>query len=176
MNKLNEILRGGVKPYYTPVAVMGDLINQEGGQVTIINPPYDAAPERKRGWKRGLRMFGIYFAISNRRLKMRTPNDNRCEGQIGFDLKDAKHICYDRQEGICPECGGHFEYKQMECHHVLPWSRFPELRVSTDNIAMLCHRCHKEVHCNPWRNIQLMKQKAEELGVNLEDRYNTVNV
>lgn len=50
MNKLNEILGGG-KPYYTPVAVMGDLINQEGGQVTIINPPYDAAPERKRGLK-----------------------------------------------------------------------------------------------------------------------------
>ena len=29
----------------------------------------------------------------------------------------------------------------------------------------------KEVHCNPWRNIQLMKEKAEELGIDLSERF-----
>lgn len=178
MEDMNMILRemgGAENAYFTPVAVMGDIIAQDGGQVTIINPPYEAAPQRKRGWKHGLRMFGIYFAISNRRLKMRTPNDNRCEGPVGFAMKDAKRICYERQEGICPECGQHFEYKQMECHHVLPWCRFPELRLSTDNIALLCHHCHKEIHCNPYRNIQMMEAKAKELGIDLNERYDMNN-
>ena len=30
---------------------------------------------------------------------------------------------------------------------------------------------HKEVHCNPWKNIELMKAKAEELGIDLKERY-----
>ena len=36
---------------------------------------------------------------------------------------------------------------------------------------MLCHKCHKEVHCNPWKNIELMKAKAKELNINLNERY-----
>lgn len=60
----------------------------------------------------------------------------------------------------------------MENHHVLPWGRFPELREHEDNMILLCHRCHKEIHCNPWRNIELMKAKAKVLGINLEEYYN----
>ena len=62
---------------------------------------------------------------------------------------------------------------QVSCfmHHVLPLSRFPELGQSIRNGIMLCHKCHKEIHCNPWRNIELMKAKAEELGIDLKDRY-----
>ena len=61
----------------------------------------------------------------------------------------------------------------MELHHVLPLARFPELGQSIRNGIMLCHKCHKEVHCNPWRNIELMKAKAEELGIDLTERYKT---
>ena len=28
-----------------------------------------------------------------------------------------------------------------------------------------------KVHCNPWRNIELMKAKAEELGIDLKEKY-----
>ena len=59
----------------------------------------------------------------------------------------------------------------MELHHVLPLARFPELGQSIRNGIMLCHKCHKEVHCNQWRNIELMKAKAEELGIDLKERY-----
>jgi hypothetical protein len=38
---------------------------------------------------------------------------------------------------------------------------------------MLCHRCHKEVHINPWKNIEMMKAKAAELGIDINERYNT---
>jgi hypothetical protein len=27
------------------------------------------------------------------------------------------------------------------------------------------------VHCNPWKNIEMMKAKAEELGIDLKERY-----
>lgn len=56
-------------------------------------------------------------------------------------------------------------------HHSMRLARFPELGQSIRNGIMLCHRCHKEVHCNPWRNIELMKAKAEELGIDLKERY-----
>ena len=38
---------------------------------------------------------------------------------------------------------------------------------------MLCHRCHKEVHCNPYLNIQMMEDKAKEMGIELKGRYET---
>ena len=85
--------------------------------------------------------------------------------------RERKGKLYERQQGICPECGQHFAINQMEYHHILPWARFPELRGSIRNAVMLCHNCHKEVHCNPWRNIEMMKKKAEELGIDLKDRY-----
>lgn len=59
----------------------------------------------------------------------------------------------------------------MELHHVLPWGRFPELRGRRANIALLCHNCHREIHCNPWRNIEMMKAKAAELGIDLKVKY-----
>ena len=46
-----------------------------------------------------------------------------------------------------------------------------QTRLAMQYGIMLCHKCHKEVHCNPWRNIELMKAKAEELGIDLKERY-----
>ena len=38
---------------------------------------------------------------------------------------------------------------------------------------MLCHKCHKEIHCNPYKNIAMMEAKAKELGYDLTERYKT---
>ncbi|MGX8696365.1 MAG: HNH endonuclease [Prevotella sp.] len=59
----------------------------------------------------------------------------------------------------------------MEAHHTLPVCRFPELIDDLENIMMLCHRCHKEVHINPFKNVQLMKAKTREMGIDLKERY-----
>jgi len=45
------------------------------------------------------------------------------------------------------------------------------MRARKANMVLLCHRCHKEVHCNPWKNIQMMQKKAAELDVDLKERY-----
>jgi predicted HNH restriction endonuclease len=65
------------------------------------------------------------------------------------------------------------DYDNMELHHILPLARFPELGQSIRNGILLCHRCHKEVHCNPYKNIRMMEAKAEELGIDLTERYKT---
>ena len=178
---LNEIFRRSGEPtYYTPMAVVGQLVNQEGGTVVIGNPPFsDAIPYHKqhgtwrKGWAKKFRIGRLYFYISNCRMKKRPKRDLMYSNYVQDHCVENKRKLYERQGGKCPHCGQPFDYEAMELHHVLPLSRFPELGQSIRNGIMLCHRCHKEVHCNPWRNIQLMKEKAQEMGIDLNERYET---
>ena len=101
---------------------------------------------------------------------MRTSNYDRSE-KLARDSRDIKGKMYEKQQGICPHCGKHFEMSYMELHHVLPWARFPELRTKRKNQLLLCHDCHKEIHCNPYLNIRLMEEKAKEFGIDLKERY-----
>ena len=176
---LNEIFRRSGEPtYYTPMAVVGQLVNQEGGTVVIGNPPFsDAIPYHKqhgtwrKGWAKKFRIGRLYFYISNCRMKKRPKRDLMYSNYVQDHCVENKRKLYERQGGKCPHCGQPFDYEAMELHHVLPLSRFPELGQSIRNGIMLCHRCHKEVHCNPWLNIKLMKAKAAELGIDLKDKY-----
>ena len=178
---LNEIFRRSGEPtYYTPMAVVGQLVNQEGGTVVIGNPPFsDAIPYHKqhgtwrKGWAKKFRIGRLYFYISNCRMKKRPKRDLMYSNYVQDHCQENKRKLYERQGGKCPHCGQPFEYEAMELHHVLPLSRFPELGQSIRNGIMLCHKCHKEVHCNPWRNIQMMKEKAQEMGIDLKERYET---
>src|SRR5204863_8476457 len=43
---------------------------------------------------------------------------------------------YERQGGICPVCGKHFEIEEMEADHITPWSKGG--KTSADNCQMLC--------------------------------------
>jgi hypothetical protein len=130
--------------------------------------------EQKQWWKRSFRLLRgrLYITISNCRVKKRpTSCDHECSPRLTDNLRDIKGQRYKQQHGICPECGKLFEMRDMELHHVLPWGRFPELRGRRANIALLCHPCHREIHCNPWKNIAMMQAKAQELGINLKERY-----
>ena len=197
---LNEIFRRTGEPtYHTPIAVIGELVkaagkrekwqvdltisereqartefNQSGGQVTIINPPFEQAPRQKRWWKRSFRFMKgrFYITFSNCRVKKRpTSCDHECSQKLTDNMREIKGYRYKQQKGLCPECGQPFDIKEMELHHVLPWGRFPELRARKANMILLCHKCHKEIHCNPWKNIEMMKAKADELGIDLKERY-----
>ena len=176
---LNEIFRRSGEPtYYTPMAVVGQLVNQEGGTVVIGNPPFsDAIPYHKqhgtwrKGWAKKFRIGRLYFYISNCRMKKRPKRDLMYSNYVQDHCVENKRKLYERQGGKCPHCGQPFDYEAMELHHVLPLSRFPELGQSIRNGIMLCHRCHKEVHCNPYLNIQMMEDKAKEMGIELKDRY-----
>ena len=56
-----------------------------------------------------------------------------------FEEKD-KQAAYSRQNGICPVCGQHFEYDEMEGDHILPWSKGG--KTTGENCQMLCKPCN----------------------------------
>ncbi|MGH7722091.1 MAG: HNH endonuclease family protein [Candidatus Dormibacteria bacterium] len=43
---------------------------------------------------------------------------------------------YERQEGLCPKCGRHFEIDEMEADHITPWSTGGKTNAA--NCQMLC--------------------------------------
>ena len=117
-----------------------------------------------------MNLFGRwYLTISNCKVKNRT--GCKRPGNSRHGIKELKHMYYEQQNGCCKQCGERFDIAYMEMHHILPYSKFPELRTHTDNMVMLCHDCHNEVHNNPFLNIRMMETKAKELGINLQDRY-----
>lgn len=56
-----------------------------------------------------------------------------------FDKRDSR-AAYERQDGICPMCGEHFEFEEMQADHIVPWSRGG--RTVPENCQMLCRDCN----------------------------------
>ncbi len=51
------------------------------------------------------------------------------------------YAAYERQQGICPRCGRHFEFEAMEADHITPWHAGG--RTVADNCQMLCRDCNR---------------------------------
>lgn len=54
---------------------------------------------------------------------------------------DMKLAVYEKQMGICPLCGRHFELEQMEGDHITPWREGG--RTVEENCQMLCRECNR---------------------------------
>lgn len=70
---------------------------------------------------------GIYAYVldrDERHLSIRAFTDNQ------------KREAYERQKGICPVCGKHFELDEMQADHITPWSKGG--RTVSENCKMLC--------------------------------------
>lgn len=75
---------------------------------------------------------GIYeYVLSGdeRSLNIRAFKDNE------------KRKVYERQGGICPKCGKHFDITEMEADHITPWSKGGHTTI--DNCQMLCIDCNR---------------------------------
>lgn len=57
-----------------------------------------------------------------------------------FDSR-MKREAYERQKGICPTCGKHYEIEQMEADHITPWSKGG--KTIAENCQMLCRDCNR---------------------------------
>lgn len=125
----------------------------------------------QKQWYIKLRIGRLYFYLSNCRMKRRPVRDMIYTNNVQDRCVLNKQKLYERQGGCCPHCGQAFGYDVMELHHVLPLSRFPELGKSIRNGIMLCHKCHKEIHNNPYKEIAMMEAKAKELNINIRDYY-----
>ena len=51
-----------------------------------------------------------------------------------------KRTAYERQNGICPICGNHYDYNEMEGDHIVPWFRGG--KTILDNLQMVCSKCN----------------------------------
>lgn len=58
-----------------------------------------------------------------------------------FDMR-MKRAAYERQNGICPDCGKHFEIEEMQGHHQTPWSKGG--KTISENCRMLCAKCNRD--------------------------------
>ena len=70
---------------------------------------------------------GIYLYLitgQEKHLNIRAFTDNQ------------KREAYERQKGICPMCGKHFEIEEMEADHITPWHAGG--KTSSENCQMLC--------------------------------------
>ena len=75
---------------------------------------------------------GIYPFVLTREekyLSIRAFNDNQ------------RRAAYERQNGICPNCGEHFVLSGMEADHITPWSEGG--RTIPENCQMLCKDCNR---------------------------------
>ena len=77
---------------------------------------------------------GIYeYLLSNKTLEKKLNIRQFAESQ--------KRAAYERQGGICPICGEHHEYEEMEGDHITPWCEGGKTNV--DNLQMLCKACNR---------------------------------
>ena len=63
----------------------------------------------------------------------------RCLSIRAFDER-MKRVAYERQGGVCPYCGQHFEFSEMHADHIRPWSKGGT--TAADNCQMLCRDCN----------------------------------
>lgn len=54
-----------------------------------------------------------------------------------------KRTQYEKQQGICPICGKHFELEEMDGDHIVEWSKGG--KTIPENLQMVCHECHKKL-------------------------------
>lgn len=54
---------------------------------------------------------------------------------------NQKREAYEQQAGVCPNCGEHYEYEQMEGDHITPWHDGG--KTVAENCQMLCKECNR---------------------------------
>ncbi|HZJ83801.1 MAG TPA: HNH endonuclease signature motif containing protein [Clostridia bacterium] len=55
--------------------------------------------------------------------------------------ESQKRQVYEKQKGICKNCGEHFKFKEMHGDHITPWSRGGKTDI--ENCQMLCQECNR---------------------------------
>ena len=75
---------------------------------------------------------GIYWYVfdhDEHHLDIRAFDDN------------TKREVYEKQKGVCKNCGKHFKIEEMEADHITPWSKGGHTVI--ENCQMLCKECNR---------------------------------
>ncbi len=68
------------------------------------------------------------------------PINNKGSAELAVMKKAVK----ERDNHECQICGK--KDKILECHHIMPQSRYPDLIHDISNMITLCQRCHRIYH------------------------------
>lgn len=90
---------------------------------------------------------------------------------IARRMKTLHNRRYKSTDGCCELCGKHFEYDQMQMHHILPLAEFPRFGRKHWNVLMLCRHCHYMIHKNPVVNMEQMQRVASKHGVDMNREF-----
>lgn len=59
---------------------------------------------------------------------------------------ELRKIIINRDFGNCWNCGFQFNSKNIEVHHLISKSKYPDYKYNLANCITLCKKCHKEFH------------------------------
>lgn len=109
----------------------GDLYEKYGSGVwdaiamekEIARLMADSDVKKKKG------IYSYVFDHDEHHLDIRAFDDN------------TKREVYEKQKGVCKNCGKHFKIEEMEADHITPWCKGG--RTIADNCQMLCKECNR---------------------------------
>lgn len=112
----------------------GLLYNQYGGnsydaealeaQIKVLMADDDVTA------KKGIYEFLLSGGAMERKLNIRAFTETQ------------KRVAYEKQGGICPICGTHHDFEDMEGDHITPWSKGG--KTIPDNLQMICKDCNRK--------------------------------
>lgn len=76
-------------------------------------------------------------AKKNKNDEFYTQLEERVKALMADD-ENQKREAYERQNGVCPMCGEHFEFEEMDGDHIVPWAKGG--KTEPKNCQMLCIR------------------------------------
>lgn len=115
-----------------------------------------------------LRLWKYRLYLTDFSMRCRQKRDSHTHAEKKDFWMSVKMPLLSRRGGRCEWCGA---TEGLQVHHTLPYGKFPEYENHPDNLMLLCRRCHDNVHRNPFLNGKLIREKAEELGVDWEAVY-----
>lgn len=109
----------------------GDLYEKYGSGVwdaiamekEIARLMADSDVKKKKG------IYSYVFDHDEHHLDIRAFDDN------------TKREVYEKQKGVCKNCGKHFKIEEMEADHITPWSKGGHTII--ENCQMLCKECNR---------------------------------
>lgn len=83
-----------------------------------------------------------------------------------YKLKDWSKKISEKYRCTCDGCGATAESKgrKLDSHHIKPRGLFPESRFDVDNGILLCRSCHKKLHAELDRRVEIMAKPRELLA------------
>lgn len=109
--------------YYNEYKEIGNQLSAEDTEEIVARLMQDEDVKKKKG------IYRYILSGNEKYLNIRTFSPN------------MKREAYERQEGICPVCGQHFDFEAMEGDHITPWHAGG--KTIAENCQMLCKECNR---------------------------------